>query len=174
MSSWETLLVTVLLYDETVIHAFILSPLVTSCPQAKTGTWQPLWATMSSSARCTQPICRMCSTKGGVPSSQSESHSPGTRWSGPARRGRTTLPKVPLRDWAWAQLPRPVHRSSQVGWVVQRMVGSSPPRCRQIGLLVPSSSHYAEMSFVASIHGSSLYLRKAEKWVWFPRTPKAQ
>lgn len=52
---------------------------------------------MNSSDRCIQPTCRMCSMKGGAPSRLSGSHtSRGTRWSGPACKGRTTLPKVPL------------------------------------------------------------------------------
>lgn len=61
---------------------------------------------MSSSDRCTQPTCRLCSTRAGAPSSPSES-TPHlrTRPNGPACPGRTTLPKVPAEGPALHQLP---------------------------------------------------------------------
>lgn len=63
---------------------------------------------MSSSDRCTQPTCHLCSTRAGAPNSLSESHPlPGTRPSGPACPGRTTSPKVPAAGPARRQLPGP-------------------------------------------------------------------
>lgn len=50
---------------------------------------------MSSSGKCPQPACRTCSPRAGAPCSPSGSrHSLDTRRNGPARRGRTTSPKV--------------------------------------------------------------------------------
>lgn len=63
---------------------------------------------MSSSDRCTQPTCHLCSTRAGAPNSLSESHPlPGTQPSGPACPGRTTSPKVPAAGPARRQLPGP-------------------------------------------------------------------
>nr|KAF6411240.1 OTU deubiquitinase 7A [Rousettus aegyptiacus] len=51
---------------------------------------------MNSSGKCPQPACRTCSPRAGAPCSPSGSRrSLDTRRNGPARRGRTTSPKLP-------------------------------------------------------------------------------
>lgn len=96
---------------------------------------------MSSSDKCTQPTCHMCSTRAGAPNSQSESRpNPATRWSGPACRDRTTLPKVPGEGLSPERLPRcAVACMGWQGWGVEGakdLARASPLGCRQMGLCV--------------------------------------
>ncbi|VCW76169.1 unnamed protein product [Gulo gulo] len=85
---------------------------------------------MSSSDKCTQPTCHMCSTRAGAPNSQSESRpNPATRWSGPACRDRTTLPKKSDFPGGFPTPARPSSPWPGPTWRVSATMSSSPWRC---------------------------------------------